>query len=215
MKLLVATRSRGKIGEIRELLRGFPPLQITTPDELGIEPAPEEEEVERFDTFRGNAIAKATYFARLSGLPTIADDSGIVVDALDGAPGVRSKRFASDDEHYRERILEGLDQDEANNQLLLERLAGVTWAERGAHYACVLALATPEKQVLTTVGTVSGRITEEPRGTGGFGYDPLFHLDDLGLTFGEVDALVKNRRSHRARALNALRAVISDVVETP
>lgn len=221
MHCLVATRSQGKIREIRALLGVDPSLTIATPDQLGIDYSPDEDSIEHFDTFRENAMAKALYFARLSGLPTIADDSGIAVAALGGAPGVRSKRFAldqmhaskSDDAgtntvpHRHELYGEALDQ--ANNDLLLRRLQDLPAPQRGAHYACAVALALPGHPILTTIGTVSGFIATEPRGDAGFGYDPIFLVPELGRTFAEIPAAEKNRRSHRARAFNALRSQLS------
>lgn len=220
MQCLVATRSQGKIREIRALLGVDHSLNLTTPDELGIEYASAEDAIERFDTFRENAMAKALYFAGLSGLPTIADDSGIAVSALGGAPGVRSKRFALDQRHTagaddagasipHRNELSGEALDQANNDLLLQRLHGIPPPRRGAHYACAVALAIPKEPILITIGTVSGMIATEPRGNAGFGYDPIFLVPELGLTFAEVPAAEKNRRSHRARAFNALRSQLS------
>lgn len=207
-QFLLATRSIGKIREIRQILRGDSRVRIVTLDELGIEPTAAEESIETFDTFRENAMAKALYFAGMTGKPTIADDSGLAVDALTGAPGVRSKRFA-------ERPgLSGIELDQANNQLLLRRLQGVSGEDRGAHYACVAALALPDRPVCSTIGTCSGLITNAPRGREGFGYDPLFLVPELGLTFAEVDAVEKNRRSHRARAFHALGANLSYLTDT-
>lgn len=203
MKCLLATRSHGKIREIRELLHGTPRLELLTLDEIGIQPTPEEDEVESFDTFHDNARAKALYFAQLSGLPTIADDSGIAVTALGGAPGVRSKRFALDAGRADAQVR---DLDLANNQFLLDRLQGVPEERRGAHYACVATLALPDGVALTTIGTCSGIIATEPQGEGGFGYDPIFLIPELGLTFAQIPQEEKNRRSHRARAFLALRA---------
>lgn len=222
MKFLIATRSPGKIREIEALLGTHPTRTYTTLAELGIEPSPAEDEIESFESFRENAMAKALYFAGLTGLPTIADDSGIAVAALGGAPGVRSKRFALEQTPPGAHVGDAVDTrlagdalDQANNALLLQRLRGVPDEQRGAHYACAVALALPNRPLLTTIGTVSGRIASEPRGTGGFGYDPIFLLPDLGLTFGEVSAEEKNRRSHRARAFNALRAILSSGPITP
>lgn len=216
MQFLIATRSAGKIREIIALLGTHPTRRFTTPAELGIEPSPAEDEIERYDSFRENAMAKALYFAGLTGLPTIADDSGIAVAALGGAPGVRSKRFALDQATHTtgatDTELSGEALDQANNALLLERLQGIPEEQRGAHYACAVALVLPDRPVLTTIGTVSGRITTEPRGEAGFGYDPIFLLPDLGLTFGQIAAEEKNRRSHRARAFNALRSVLSSAI---
>jgi len=202
-RYLLATRSRGKIREVRALVaKSGLPIEVTTPEDLRIEPDPRENEIEEFSSFRENAIAKALYFARLSGKPTIADDSGLAVDALKGEPGVRSKRFSGRTD------LEGEELDQANIEYLLQRLEGVPDQKRNAYFACAVALARPEGDVITTLGTVSGRITREERGSQGFGYDPLFLIPELGKTFAELGDDEKNRLSHRARALNALLAQI-------
>jgi XTP/dITP diphosphohydrolase len=206
MECLLATRSGGKIREIQALMTGAPGLRLLTLEEIGLSPTPEEDEVEQFHTFRENAHAKALFFARRTGLPTIADDSGIAVAALDGAPGVRSKRFAADLGWRPTGGPDEGDPDWANNQLLLQRLQGVPHERRQAHYACVAALATPHRVTLTTIGTCSGVIATEPHGREGFGYDPIFFLPELGATFAQISATEKNRRSHRARAFLALRA---------
>jgi XTP/dITP diphosphohydrolase len=209
---LIATRSTGKIREIETILGGDSQLRLLTLEEIGLEPTPAEDEVEIFHTFLENALAKAQYFARITGIPTIADDSGIAVDALGGAPGVRSKRFAQDAtrgenaETVTGKPLSGADLDQANNQLLIQRLHDVPAQHRSAHYACATALVTPGRPSLAAIGTCTGFIANEPRGKAGFGYDPIFLLPDLGRTFAEITAEEKNRRSHRARAFYALRA---------
>jgi XTP/dITP diphosphohydrolase len=203
MKLLIATRSPGKTREIRELLQGLP-LTICFPGDLRLEPLPEEAELEQAETYAGNAVAKARHFAERSGLPTVADDSGIEVDALGGGPGVRSARFAS-----RQASGVGRSQDEANNALLLERLLDVPEAQRSARYRCVIAyLATPSAAPEIVEAVCEGRILTEPRGSEGFGYDPLFHSDDLQRGFGEVAPATKHRVSHRGRAFRALIEVL-------
>jgi XTP/dITP diphosphohydrolase len=204
MDCLLATRSAGKIREIRELLQGIPRLELLGLDEAAVTYSSAEDEVERFDTFLDNARAKALYFADRTGLPTIADDSGIAVAALFGAPGVRSKRFAAD--AGLTSSAEAGDLDRLNNELLLMRMRDLPDERRAAHYACIAALAIPGKIALTTIGTCSGMIAHEPRGDRGFGYDPIFFIPELGATFAEVPATEKNRRSHRARAFLALRA---------
>lgn len=197
MKLLVATRSAGKQREVRELLEGAG-HEILFPDDAGLAERPEEIAIETSETFAGNAVRKAEYFARRSGLPTVADDSGLEVLSLGGAPGVRSKRFAGVDGSPDEV-------DAANNRELTRRLAGAPDKRRVARYRCVLAYlpaagAVPE----LFEGACSGRILAEPRGTGGFGYDPYFWSDDLRKSFGEALPEEKNAVSHRARAFRAL-----------
>jgi XTP/dITP diphosphohydrolase len=204
MKLLVATRSPGKTREIRELFAGLP-FHIVFPDDLGLERLPEEDELEGTESYTGNAVAKARHFAGRSGLPTVADDSGLEVDALGGAPGVHSARYA-----IREGGgASGPAVDDANNALLLERLAAVPEEQRGARYRCVVAyLPTPGDAAEIVEATCEGRVLREPRGTGGFGYDPLFFSDDLQRGFGEVPAATKHRVSHRGRAFRALIEVL-------
>jgi len=204
MKLLVSTRSPGKTREIRELFAGLP-FQVVFPDEIGLEPLPEEDELEQTDTYTGNAVAKARHFAGRSGLPTVADDSGLEVDALGGAPGVRSARFAI----QQARVAPGQSVDDANNALLLAQLAGVPEEQRTARYRCVIAyLPTPGDAPEIVEATCEGRVLPELRGTNGFGYDPLFFSDDLQRGFGEVPAATKHRVSHRGRAFRALIEVL-------
>lgn len=199
-RLVLGTRNAHKAREIREILGPGADVDIVTADEAGLEPDPQEDAVEAFSTFRENAIAKARYFADRTGSPALADDSGLVVDALDGAPGVRTKRFAAD----VDAIEPGEDFNHANNRLLLERLEGVPEEERSARFVCVAALAMPDGRARTFVGTCSGRITDAPRGGGGFGYDPVFLVPALDRTTAEMDPAEKNRFSHRGRAFRAV-----------
>ncbi len=197
MRVLVATRNAGKVREIREMLAARPEIQAVGLAELGIEETEEEDAVEAFDTFEENALAKARYFARMTGELTLADDSGIAVDALGGAPGVRSRRFAPVDEARGER------QDEANNRHLLDLLRATPDAERGARYVCSVALADAAGRETVFTGTCDGTILRAPRGTGGFGYDPLFYLEEEGMTFGELPSARKHEISHRGKAVRA------------
>jgi XTP/dITP diphosphohydrolase len=203
MKLLVATRSRGKTREIRELFAGLP-FHLVFPDELELDRLPEEGELEYAETYAGNAVSKARHFAQRGGLPTVADDSGIEVDAIGGAPGVHSARYA---------LQQGsggvLPQDAANNALLLERLAGIPEEQRTARYRCVVVyLETPSAAPELVEATCDGRILTVSRGDGGFGYDPLFYSNDLQRSFGEVPPATKHRVSHRGRAFRALIEVL-------
>jgi XTP/dITP diphosphohydrolase len=197
-RLVVATRNAGKVREIREILSGLDGWEIVGLDDLGIPEWPEEDDIEGYETFEENALAKAHYFARKTGELALADDSGLCVDALDGAPGVRSRRFAAVDEGRGER------QDAANNRHLLALLADVNGERRTAHYVCSAAAAWPEGRELVRTGTCDGVILHAPRGTGGFGYDPLFYLADEGQTFGELPPDRKNALSHRGKAVRAL-----------
>jgi XTP/dITP diphosphohydrolase len=198
--LLIATRSHDKLDEIRAVVNSGSRIRMLTLRDLDIAPSPEEDELEKFDTFVENAIAKARHFAALTGMRTLADDSGLCVDALGGGPGVRTKRFAIDNGVVSSDIT-GKPLDEANNRLLLEKLTGVT--NRRAHYMSSVALADGARMI-TAVGSCSGEITETPRGSGGFGYDPLFYIPALEKTFAELSLAEKNTRSHRAVAMRAM-----------
>jgi XTP/dITP diphosphohydrolase len=197
VKLLAATRSRGKQPEFRRVLEPAG-LEVVFPDDVGLWESPIEDTLEVAESFEGNARRKAEHFARLSGLPTVADDSGLEVLALGGAPGVRSRRWAG-------VTGSGAEVDAANNAELLRRLLGASEARRRARYRCVLVyLPQPGAVPQVFEGTCGGVILEAPRGEGGFGYDPLFLSDDLGRTFGEATAEEKDALSHRGRALRAL-----------
>jgi len=203
--VVVATRSHHKLEEVRAILGGSLRLHGQARDlidlsSLGIAPTAEEDDIEVFDSFHENALAKARYFAARTGLPTIADDSGIVVHALNGEPGVRSKRFSGRTD------LSGQALDDANNARLLERLSGLPDEQRSAHYVCAAALVGAGAGSITGIGTCSGRILHGPAGTGGFGYDPLFLVSELGRSFGELSAQEKHRVSHRGCAFRALAA---------
>ena len=198
MKLVVATRSKDKMREIRRILGAVHGLEVLDLDEAGVPVDPQEDDLEPYETFEENARSKALWFHERCGLPTVADDSGIEVDALDGAPGVRSKRFAPEQE------LDGLPRDEANNAHLLRLLKGVAPEGRTARYVCVAVLVENGKESLACRGEAPGVILDAPRGVAGFGYDPLFFDPELGRTFAEIDRDAKNARSHRGRAFRAL-----------
>jgi XTP/dITP diphosphohydrolase len=197
VKLLVATRSGGKQQEIRRVLVPAG-IEVVFPDDLGLFESPAEAALELAESFEGNARRKAEHFARLSGFPTVADDSGLEVLSLGGAPGVRSRRWAGAS-GTAEQI------DAANNAELLRRLRGAPEARRRARYRCVLVfLGTSGAVPVVFQGSCGGRILEAPSGAAGFGYDPLFWSDELGKTFGEATAEEKDAVSHRGRALRAL-----------
>lgn len=199
--LLLATRSTHKAREIGQIMAPLD-LELETLADLGVDPVPEEDDIEAFDTFQANAMAKARFFARRLGRVTLADDSGLRVDALDGDPGVRTKRFSGRTD------LGGQALDDANNALLLEKLEGIPEGERGARYVCCAAVAWPDGHTLTATGTVRGVIATEPKGQSGFGYDPLFQVPELDARFAEVPTEAKNRMSHRSRAFRALAAAL-------
>jgi XTP/dITP diphosphohydrolase len=199
--LLAATRSTGKQVELRRLLEPSG-IQVIFPDDAGLWESPAEEGLELAETFEGNARRKAEYFAKLSARPTVADDSGLEVFSLGGAPGVRSRRWAGAS-GTAEQV------DAANNAELLRRLRGAPEARRRARYRCVLVyLREPDAVPQVFEGVCGGRILEEGRGAGGFGYDPLFYSDELGRTFGEASAEEKDAVSHRGRAVRALAAAL-------
>ena len=194
--LVFATRNRGKLVELRDLLPGIDVLSV---DEAAAKVGRDlPDVVEDADTFAGNATKKALEVSRITGLPALADDSGLEVDALDGAPGVHSARYAGD-----------AHDDIANNKKLLAMLDGVPADRRTARFRAVLALADWAgplgEQVILADGTCEGTILDAPRGTGGFGYDPLFFAPELGQTFAEAGIGTKSQHSHRARAMHAMR----------
>lgn len=188
-RLLLATRNRGKLRELARLFDDLPAAPaLLCVDDLD---EPPDDVVEDGETFEENALKKAREVARATGLPTLADDSGLEVDALDGAPGVHSARYAG--EHG---------DDEANNARLLRELRGVPDAERTARFRCVLAFVDGDHEHLCS-GACEGRVGHAPRGDGGFGYDPLFVIED-GRTMAELSPADKDERSHRARAARAM-----------
>jgi XTP/dITP diphosphohydrolase len=201
-QVVLATRSAGKIRELRAMFSaaGF---DVVSLDEPGVPESAEEDALETADTFEENALLKARHFHRLTGRPTVADDSGLVVHALGGAPGVYSKRWSG------RRDLTGQLLDDANNALLLERLAASD--DRDARYVCAAAFVD-DATAFVVRGETAGRITRAPRGSGGFGYDPYFESDELAgaRTFAEVSMEEKARVSHRARAFAALVARLRD-----
>ena len=190
--LLVATTNPGKLAEYRELLAGLPVrlMDLTT---AGID----EEIAETGATFEANARLKAEGYARLSGLVTLADDSGLEVAALGGEPGVYSARYGS------------APTAEARNQLLLQKLEGVPFHNRLARFVCVIAIAARDRQTETVEGAVGGVIDMTARGTHGFGYDPLFYLLDRGVTMAELTPVEKNQISHRAVAMRKARPLLA------
>ena len=196
--LLIGTRSSGKLRELRALFRDTG-IAIVDLDEARVPVTEVEEQVESGDTFEENALAKARYFARVARRPAAADDSGLEVLSLGGRPGVRSKRWSGRTD------LSGLALDRANNLHLLDALQGVE--DRRARYVCVAAFVAGDRE-LSFRGEVEGTILRAPRGAGGFGYDPYFLSDELGMTFAEASIEEKERVSHRGRAFRALIAAL-------
>jgi XTP/dITP diphosphohydrolase len=200
-RLLLATRSADKAREIREILaEAACPVELAALHDAHLAWSSEEERLEDQDSFLGNARRKAEYFARLTGLPTLADDSGIEVVSLLGKPGVKSRRFAPE-----AATLSGRELDQANNAELLRRLLGADAARRRASYTCVaVLLRRPGAPPEAFTGRCWGRVLEAPRGTGGFGYDPLFLHEASGKTFAELTPEEKHRVSHRGEAFRQL-----------
>jgi len=190
--IILATRNEGKVRELQQLLSGtgFHVVSLA-----GFPEVPEV--VEDGDTFAANAIKKAQVVATNLGKITLADDSGLIVDYLDGAPGVHSARFAGP----------GHD-DAANNRKLLQLLSGVPEQLRTARFRCAIALVTPDGQVATTHGICEGVIIDEHKGENGFGYDPLFFVPRYAKTFAELDSATKNAISHRGQALQKAKAIL-------
>ena len=194
--LVIATRNPGKLREIRELLRE------ASFNILGLDAFPDAPEViEDAETFAGNAEKKALTIAEHTGCLTLADDSGLMVDALDGAPGVLSARFAGEEAN-----------DADNNAKLLVDLSAVVAADRQAVFHCAMVLVDPDGETAHFSGILKGVILDHRQGDGGFGYDPLFMVREYGLTLAQLPLKTKNRISHRGKALTALLATIQNSV---
>lgn len=203
LRLYAATTSQGKLRDFRTAAEAHS-IAIDPLPALGTIPAPEEDGA----SFAENATLKAVYYSRfMPGNLVLADDSGLEVDALGGAPGVRSARFAADS-----GLVDSPDANDNtdvwNNMILLQRLAAAPLSRRGARYRCVLVAARDGEPLHTAEGTVEGLILDAPRGTGGFGYDPLFYLPELDLTMAEVDLKTKLSLSHRGRAIESLLSML-------
>lgn len=200
-KLLMATRNKGKAAELLELLSDLPVEIMTLSDFPDLEEAEETGQ-----TFRENAIEKALQAAEYTGLISLADDSGLEVEILDGQPGVYSARFAGEPKD-----------DDRNNQKLLSLLQNVPLARRRARFVSVIAITVPgekgEAQIFSTEGSVEGIILNELRGTGGFGYDPLFYIPSLGKTFAELSIEEKNLISHRGQALRQAALILRPLLQ--
>jgi len=190
-RIVLATHNAGKRREWGVLLDGLN-VDVVLPEEIGVS----SQVAETGTTYLANAFIKARALAAASGLPSLADDSGLEVDALDGAPGIRSARFHPGS-------------DEVRYLALLDALAGVPAEARGARFRCVAALVLPDGREFSTEGVCEGIIDTVPAGEGGFGYDPVFRVPQAGVTMAELPAAEKNRISHRARAAQAMRPILS------
>ncbi|MHB1357739.1 MAG: XTP/dITP diphosphatase [Anaerolineae bacterium] len=195
MKLLIATHNAGKKREFAQLLAGLD-LELLTLDDLSIiDSIPETGQ-----TYTANALAKAQGYAAMAAMVTLADDSGLEVDALHGEPGVHSARFG------------GVTSDAQRCEMLLQRLQAVPMEKRTARFRCVIALAWPDGKSTWVEGVCEGEITTEMRGKGGFGYDPIFWVQEAGMTMAELPAENKNRISHRARAAAKARMLLVPMI---
>jgi XTP/dITP diphosphohydrolase len=197
-KLLLATNNTGKVKEFRNLLAGIP-FELVTPKEIGIVMDVDETGA----TYRENARLKACALATQSGLLTLADDSGIEIDALNGAPGVMSARYAGENASDAERV-----------NFLLSKLKDVPQEKRTARFYCVIAIAHPDGKVEYCDGECKGTIAFEPSGASGFGYDPVFYLPEFGKAMAELTAEIKNQISHRARAAQKAKMLLLKMVKT-
>ena len=195
MELVIATTNKGKLREIQQLLKDLGVSVMSLADFHGYPNV-----IEDGKTFRENALKKAREVAAFTGKPTLADDSGLMVDALGGEPGVYSARYSGKDAD-----------DLKNNKKLLRKMKGVPDAERGAQFVCVMALVFPDGEEKVVSGLVRGRITREPRGPRGFGYDPLFYYSRARMTFAEMGPEEKNKVSHRARALKKIKEYLKEM----
>lgn len=194
-KILLASQNQGKLEELRQLLQEYP-LEV-----VSLEEYPDiSETIEDGKTFKENAVKKALEKVKETGLVTIADDSGLEVDILGNRPGVYSARFAGEPKS-----------DKRNNEKLMSLLKEVPLAERRARFVSVIAIATPKGQVYTAEGTCEGFILFRERGTGGFGYDPLFYVPDLEKTFAELTLEEKNKVSHRGKALRKAVIILNEL----
>ena len=199
-KLLIATHNQGKVREYRDLLDGLP-FDLLSLDDLGIT----EDVAETGATFRENAWLKAHSYSRLGQMLTLSDDSGLEVDALGGEPGVHSARYGGD----------ACRSDEDRVKLLLSNLAGTPWQRRTARFRCFIAICELGGAEVSVVGSAAGMLQYEPKGTDGFGYDPVFYLPSFGLTLAELTMAEKNRVSHRADAAHRSVAALRGLAGRP
>ena len=198
-KLLLATNNTGKVKEYRNLLQGIP-FELVTPKEMGILMDVEENGT----TYEENARLKACLLSRRSGLLTLADDSGIEVDALDGEPGVMSARYTGETASDAERV-----------NYLLSKLKDIPREKRTARFYCLIAIAQPDGQVQYCDGECKGIITFKPQGENGFGYDPIFFFPERGKTMAQLPLEIKNQISHRGRAAQKVRLLLNKMAGTP
>jgi len=196
MNMIFATTNQGKVREVKMMLEDAGVnLDMQTLKEAGIEADIDENGT----TFEENAIIKAKAVVELTGKIAMADDSGLEVDYMDKAPGIYSARFLGEDTPYS-----------VKNQYIIDKLEGVEGADRSARFVCVIAVAFPNGEVITTKGTIEGIIAKEPAGTNGFGYDPIVYVEEYGMTTGQMDPHVKNSISHRGKALQQMVEILKE-----
>ncbi|MDI6782982.1 MAG: XTP/dITP diphosphatase [bacterium] len=193
MKLILATKNIGKLAEIIDLLKGLKYEVLSLADYPDIK-----EILEDGETFITNATIKAKTVAKLTGCLTLADDSGLEVDELNGQPGIKSARYAEN--------------DSKRNQKLLNEIKDIPWEKRQARFVCAIAIATPEGKIQTVQETCDGFIVFEPKGTNGFGFDPVFYYLPLGKTFAELSREEKSKYSHRGKALRKARTILERIL---
>lgn len=196
--IVIATQNEKKKGEILEILKNVPGILLRGVEDFPFLPEVEEDG----NSFRENAIKKATILARACNTWAMADDSGLGIDALNGRPGIYSSRYAGP--HAT---------DEKNIEKVLSELRGVPKEKRTARFLCSIALASPHQLLFVAEGRCEGLITEQPRGKGGFGYDPIFYVPDYNQTFAELNPLIKNSISHRAKALDQFKELIIPLIQ--
>lgn len=197
MKVVLATRNMGKVKEIKQILRGLD-LDILTLNDFPEVPSI----IEDGKTFKENAVKKARFVAEHLNMPSIADDSGLEVNAFNRRPGILSARYAGENAT-----------DEDNNRKLLKELNDIPPEKREACYRCVVALVFPSGEEETAEGSCNGFIALEPKGAGGFGYDPLFYIPEYGMTMAELPPEIKNRISHRGKAFAKLKEKLTDILQ--
>lgn len=193
-KVIFATKNPGKMKEIRQIL-GEAPIEVISMEEAGLDC----DVVEDGSTFEENAILKAVAIMKITGEAVLADDSGLEVDYLGKEPGIYSARYGGVDTPYK-----------IKNQLIIDRLEGVKGDKRSARFVCAIAVAFPDGQVATTRGTIEGQIAFEEKGDSGFGYDPIFYVPEYKLTTSEMSLELKNKISHRGKALRAMKSILED-----
>lgn len=198
IKVIFATQNKGKIKEIREIMQDMD-IDIITMEEAGINI----QVIEDGKTFEENAIKKAEEIMKISGAIVLADDSGLEIDYFNGKPGVYSARYLGENTPYEEK-----------NAIILDQMKDVSEEKRGARFICVIAAAFPNRETIITKGIMEGIVGYEPIGTGGFGYDPIFYMEEFGTSTANIPAEVKNKISHRGKALKQMKTELKRILES-